>query len=161
MKRSIFHLLGGLVLALWGTASIAAEWTLLSSPGSSRVAVYADTATVQSKHGAIVGFFAGNPVRAWFITDYESPHRWLVHDALSAKHFVEFDCKRARMRMLSRLYYQGRMGQGRILATETEAPAFSPVVPGHAEEAMYAVVCPKAEEATAAAPAASAPAAAP
>ena len=127
---------------------MAAEWTLLSSPGSSKVAVYTDTATVQSKHGAIVGFFAGNPVRAWFITDYESPHRWLVHDVLSAKHFVEFDCKRARMRMLSRLYYQGRMGQGRILASETEAPAFSPVVPGQAEEAMYAAVCPHTPEAT-------------
>lgn len=161
MKRTIFRRLGGLALGLASSAVTAAEWNLLPGPATSGVAVYADTATMQPKHNKFVGFFAGNTVRAWFITDYETSHRWLVHDILSAKHYVEFDCKRATMHMLARLYYRDHMGQGRVLATETEAPAFTPVVPGHAEEAMYAAACPKAEEATAAARTASEPAPAP
>ncbi len=144
MKRTIC--IGLATLAC--TVAQAAEWTLLPGPASSGVAVYTDAATQKPKHNPVVGFFAGNPVRAWFITDYAVSHRWLVHDILSAKHFVEFDCKRATMRMLSRLYFQGHMGQGRIVATETEAPAFTPVVPGEPEEAMYTANCPPAPETT-------------
>jgi len=137
-----FPRLASFTLAVFCLAAHAAEWTVLPSPASSGVAVYTDAATEQYRHNGFVGAFVLNPRRAWFVTDYETSHRWLVHDILSAKHYVEFDCKRARMRVLTRVYFAGHMGQGRILATETPGYGFEPVVPGEPEEVMYLSACP-------------------
>lgn len=141
MRILSIHILSGLSLAAACHGAAAAEWTQLPTAASSGVAVYTDPATEHTRHNQLVGLFVRNPVRAWFVTDYASPHRWMVHDVLSAKHLVEFDCRRASMRMLARLYYDGPMTQGRLVASETESPGFTPVVPGHAEEAMYQSAC--------------------
>lgn len=137
MLRTILRLA---VLALALPAG-AAEWTLLPHPATSGVAVYADPATERLRHTPLVGLFVRNPVQAWFLTDYAVPHRWMVHDVRSAKHWVEFDCKRAQMRVLARLYYAEPMAQGRAVAGETEARAFMPVVPGEPEETAYQSAC--------------------
>ena len=132
---------------LWLTALVlalpahAAEWTLLPYPATSGVAVYADPATERPRHGPFVGLFAHNPVQTWYLADYAVPHRWLMYDILSAKQWVEFDCKRASMRVLLRWYYREPMAQGRVVATEGEARSFSPVVPGEPEEAVYQAAC--------------------
>ncbi len=130
--------LAALALAL---PAHAAEWTLLPHPATSGVAVYADPATERPRHGPIVGLFAHNPVQAWYLTDYAVPHRWMVHDVLSAKQWVEFDCKRASMRVLRRLYYREPMAQGRVVAGEPEMRAFIPVIPGDPEETVYQAAC--------------------
>ena len=136
----------------------AAEWTMLPHPATSGLAVYADPATERPRHGPFVGLFAHNPVQVWYLTDYAVPHRWMVHDVLSAKQWVEFDCKRASLRVLRRLYYREPMAQGRVVASEPESRAFTTIIPGDPEETVYQAACARQqaqEQQAQAAPAAS------
>lgn len=151
--------LASLALALTAMAATAAEWTQLPYPASSGMAVYAEPSTAQPRHGAFVGFFVRNPMQAWFVTDYAIPHRWRVHQMSSTKQWLEFDCKNTAMRVLARLYYDGPMAQGRVVASEPEASGFTRVVPGDPEEAMYHAACARPKESAEAQ--ASAPPAAP
>lgn len=126
---------------LVGLPAGAAEWTELPRPSSSGAVVYQEPATEAYRHNAFVGLFVANPRQSWFLTDYAVPHRWMLYEVRSVKQWLAFDCRRASMRMLARRYYDGAMAQGRLVASETEAPGFSPVVPGEPEEAMYHAAC--------------------
>lgn len=130
-----------LSLLLVGPAVLAAEWTELPLPASSGAVVYQEPATERYSHNAFVGLFVANPRQAWFLTDYTVPHRWMLYEVRSVKQWLAFDCKHASMRVLARRYYDGAMAQGRLVASETQAPGFSPVVPGEPEEAMYHAAC--------------------
>ncbi len=130
-----------LTLATSAPHTQAAEWTQLPGPASSVVAVYTDVASERSRHGRVLGYLLPNPRQAWFITDYATPHRWKLYQIASSKQLIEFDCKRSTMRVLNRLYYDGAMAQGRLLASETPAAEFTQVVPGDIEEAMQQSAC--------------------
>lgn len=165
MRISSIPCLAGLTLAAACHGATAAEWTQLPHPASSGLALYADPATEQLKHSALVGFFLGNPVQAWFVTDYASAHRLGVQQVLSSKQLLELDCKNAGTRLLTRLYYDGPMAQGRIVASEPEARSSTRVVPGDPEESMLHSACARAKAqaqaptgATAAAPSNAVPA---
>lgn len=153
-----------LPLLIAALPAAAAEWTQLPLPSSSLATVYQEPATERSRHGRFVGSFVRNPRQSWFLVDYAVPHRWQVHTVRSVKQWLEFDCREASMRALSRLYYDGPMAQGRLVASETAARDFSPVVPGEPEEAMLRAACAylrKEDQVAAAPPAAPAPLPAP
>ncbi len=133
------YLLPSLLLAC--LPATAAEWTQLPLPASSLAAVYQEPATERSRHNRFVGTFVRNPRQSWFLVDYAVPHRWQLYEVRSVKHWLEFDCKDASVRAMSRLYYDGPMAQGRLVASETAARDFSPVVPGEPEEAMLRAAC--------------------
>lgn len=146
MPTRLTTCLASLALALTTMAATAAEWTQLPYPASSGFTLYTDPATEQPKHNKFVGFFLGNTMQAWFVTDYATPHRWMVHPLLSSKQLLEFDCQRGSVRVLARHYYEGPMAQGRIVANEPESRAFARVVPGDPEEAMYHSACARTRE---------------
>jgi hypothetical protein len=146
MRITLIPCLAGLMLAAAGPRVHAAEWTQLHYPASSGAALYADPATERLKHGAVLGLLLGNPVQAWFVTDFATPHRWTVHQVLSSKQWLEMDCQNTSLRVLTRLYYDGPMAQGRVVATEPEARQFTRVVPGEPEEAMLRSACARTQE---------------
>ena len=133
--------LASLALALTAMAATAAEWTQLPHPASSGFALYTDPATEQPQHNKFVGFFLGNTMQAWFVTDYATPHRWALYEIQSSKQLLAFDCERGSVRMLMRRYYDGPMAQGRLVASEPEASGFTRVVPGDPEETMFQSAC--------------------
>lgn len=133
------YLLPSLLLAC--VPATAAEWTQLPLPTSSLAAVYQEPGTERSRHNRFVGTFVRNPRQSWFLVDYAVPHRWQLYEVRSVKQWLEFDCKDASVRAMSRLYYDGPMAQGRLVASETAAREFSPVVPGEPEEAMLHAAC--------------------
>jgi hypothetical protein len=134
----------------------AAEWTELPLPANAGMVVYQEPGTERSRHGKFVGSLLGNPRQSWFLVDYAVPHRWGLYEVRSFKQWLEFDCKDSSMRVLARLYYEGPMGQGRVLVSEREARHFVAIVPGEPEEAMQRAACAylRKEEQLAAAPAA-------
>ncbi|MGC3984860.1 MAG: hypothetical protein QM777_09085 [Pseudorhodoferax sp.] len=143
-------------LLLACACATAAEWTELPLPASSGMAVYQEPGTERSRHNKFVGFFLPNPRQSWFLVDYAVPHRWGLYAVRSFKQRLELDCKDFSMRVLARLYYEGPMGQGRLLISERESPNFVPIVPGEPEEAMHRAACahPEQPEQVAAVPAA-------
>jgi hypothetical protein len=104
MRITLIPCLAGLMLAAAGPRVHAAEWTQLHYPASSGAALYADPATERLKHGAVLGLLLGNPVQAWFVTDFATPHRWTVHQVLSSKQWLEMDCQNTSLRVLTRLW---------------------------------------------------------
>jgi hypothetical protein len=141
MRLSPLLRLAAATLALACLPGHAAEWTQLPGAASSGATVYTDVASERSRHGKLVGYLLPNPRQAWFLTDYATPHRWKLFEIRSSKQLIEFDCKRSSMRLLARLYYEGTMAQGRLLASETPAADFTLVVPGDVEEAMQQSAC--------------------
>ena len=141
MRLSPLFRLAALTLATAALHLEAAEWTQLPGPAASSVVVYTDVASERSRHGRLLGYVLPNPRQAWFITDYGTPHRWKLYQIASSKQLIEFDCKRNTMRVLNRLYYDGAMAQGRLLASETPAADFTQVIPGDMEEAMQQSAC--------------------
>lgn len=150
-------------LLLACACATAAEWTELPLPASAGMAVYQEPGTERSRHNKFVGSFLANPRQSWFLVDYAVPHRWGLYEVRSFKQWLEFDCKDASMRVLARLYHEGPMGQGRVVASEREARHFVPIVPGEPEEAMQRAACAylKKEEQVAAVPVAAPPPAEP
>ena len=138
--------LASLVLALTTMAATAAEWTQLPHPASSGFALYTDPAAGQLQHNKFVGFFLGNTMQAWFVTDYATPHRWTLYEIQSSKQLLAFDCERGSVRMLMRRYYDGPLAQGRLVASEPEASGFTRVVPGDPEETMFQSACARMRE---------------
>nr|WP_145544804.1 surface-adhesin E family protein [Variovorax boronicumulans] len=145
-------------LLLACACATAAEWTELPLPASSGMTVYQEPGTERSRHNAFVGTFLPNPRQSWFLVDYAVPHRWGLYEVRSFKQWLEFDCKDFSMRVIARRYYEGPMGQGRVLVSERESPNFVAIVPGDPEEAMHRAACAylKQEEQVATAPAAAA-----
>jgi hypothetical protein len=136
-------------LLLASGCALAAEWTELPLPASSGVAIYQEPASERFRHHPFIGVFVRNPRQSWFLTDYAQPQRWMVYEVRSVKQRLEFDCQRSSARLLGRLYYDGTMGQGRLVASEPEAREFYPVVPGSPEEAMAQAACTYEEPAPA------------
>lgn len=130
-----------MILLLAALPALAAEWTQLPLPASSLATVYQEPGTERPRHNKFIGSFVRNPRQSWFLVDYMVPHRWQIYEIRSVKQWLEFDCQDARVRALARLYYDGPMAQGRLVASESEARNFSPVVPGDPEEAMLQAAC--------------------
>lgn len=147
-------------LLLACACATAAEWTELPLPASSGMTVYQEPGTERSRHNPFVGTFLPNPRQSWFLVDYAVPHRWGLYEVRSFKQRLEFDCKDFSMRLLARLYYEGPMGQGRVLVSERESRHFTAIVPGEPEEAMHRAACAYLcrDEQLAAAPVAAPPA---
>jgi hypothetical protein len=141
MRLSPLLQLAAVALAAASMPGHAAEWTQLPGPASTGATVYTDVESERSRHGKVVGYLLPNPRQAWFLTDYATPHRWKLFEISSSKQLIEFDCKRGSMRLLARLFYDGAMAQGRLLASETPAADFTLVVPGDIEEAMQQSAC--------------------
>lgn len=141
MRNTLIPCLAGLALAAACHGASAAEWTQLPHPASSGFAIYTDPAAGQPKHNKYVGYVLGNAMQAWFVTDYATPHRWTIYQIQSSKQLLEFDCARGSVRVLMRRYYDSPMAQGRIVASEAEAPGFTRVVPGDPEDTMSQSAC--------------------
>lgn len=143
-----------LPLLLANACAAAAEWTELPLPASSGVTVYQEPASERSRHNKFVGSILSNPRQSWFLVDYAVPHRWMLYEVRSLKQWLEFDCKDFSVRTMARLYYDGPMGQGRLVVSERESRNFVSIVPGDPEEAMHRAACAylKREEEVAAAP---------
>ena len=128
-------------LLLACACAAAAEWTEVPLPASSGMTVYQEPATERSRHNKYIGYVLPNPRQSWFLVDYAVPHRWGLYEVRSFKQWLEFDCKDFSMRVMARLYYEGPMGQGRVLVSERESRNFIAIVPGDPEEAMHRTAC--------------------
>lgn len=133
--------LSSIPLLLACSCAAAAEWTELPLPASSGMSVYQEPGTERSRHNQFVGSFLANPRQSWFLVDYAVPHRWGLYAVRSFKQWLEFDCHDFRVRVMARLYYEGPMGQGRVLVSERASPNFVSIVPGDPEEAMHHAAC--------------------
>lgn len=95
------------IILLFITESANADWDLLLK--NSKLSIYLDIASYQK---------VGHQVKMWSLWDYSVPQSPEgVGPYSSVKYLIEFDCKEAKTRLLSAIWFSGRMGIGYLLSS--------------------------------------------
>ena len=123
----------GLMLGLTATAA-SAEWTI--SGGNDQYMHYVDRATIRRN---------GNLVKMWNFFDYKkvqpSPSTGLSY--LSTKQQSEYDCKEERTRILAFTTFDGKMGNGNVVFSDSDPDKWEPIGPGSVGETLWKIACGK------------------
>ena len=123
----------GLVLLLAGANTVAtAEWIKIGS--SDVVTVYADPATIRR---------AGTLAQMWDLFDFKSVQTMDGWSFLSAKNWVEYDCKDARWRNLQISHYAGNKGGGKRVYNNSKPGDWDAVTMDSAIGTKWKLVCAK------------------
>jgi len=104
-----------------------AEWVELDR--SESAAVYIDPATIKKE---------GHLRRAWSLVELRKPDS---SGGLSRKHFMEYDCKDERVRILQATVSRGPMGRGEITGSTLRPSEWSYIAPGMVAEKIFKYVC--------------------
>ena len=104
-----------------------AEWVEVDR--SEGAAVYIDPATIKKE---------GHLRRAWSLVELRKPES---SGGLSRKHFMEYDCKDERVRILQASVSRGPMGRGEITGNTSSPSDWSYIAPGMVAEKIFRYVC--------------------
>ena len=127
MKRL---LLGLMLLVTAGAAS--AEWTRLSE--TDNYIYYVDLATIRRN---------GNLVKIWTLADFKAVRKNAGKSFLSEKSQSEYDCKEEKSRILAFTWFDGKMGSGKVVVSDSDPGKWSPIQPGSVGEALWKIACGK------------------
>ena len=133
MKRL---LMGLMLLATAGAAS--AEWTIVgdTGDGGDDFIQSVDRATIRRN---------GNLVKMWDLKDYKTVQKSAAGKSyLSSKTQREFDCKEETSRQLAFTWFDGQMGNGKVVYSIGNARGeWEPISPGSVGEALWKIACGK------------------
>ena len=128
MKR----LLLGLMLAMTASAA-SAEWTI--AVGHDDFILYVDRATIRRN---------GNLVKMWDLFDYKTVQKSAGDAYLTQKSQREYDCKEEKERILAFSWFDGQMGNGKVVFSLSETSMkWSPIEPGSVGETLWKIACGK------------------
>ena len=117
------------------TATAAsAEWTRVD--GNDDFIQYVDRATIRRN---------GNFVKMWSLADNETVQTDADGDSyLSSKSQQEYDCKEEKKRLLAFTWFDGKMGNGKVVYFNGNARGeWSPIAPGSIGEILWKIACGK------------------
>ena len=127
MKR----LLLGLMLLMTAGAACA-EWSPVG--GNDQFVQYVDRATIRRN---------GNLVKSWGLKDYKSVQTDYGFSYLSSQSQLEFDCKEERGRVLAFIWFDGKMGNGKVVFSNSDGGEWEPIPPGSVGETLWKIACGK------------------
>ena len=126
------RLLLGLMLLMTATAA-SAEWNLVDE--SESFVQYVDIATLRR---------SGNLVKLWDLRAYKTAQTLAGDSYFSNKAQQEYDCKEERVRALAYTFFDGKMGNGKIVFTNSETSMkWQPIEPGSVGETLWKIACGK------------------
>ena len=124
-------LLGLMLLVTAGAAS--AEWTRVGVTGD--FILYVDKATIRRN---------GNLVKMWDLLDYKTVQKSAGDAYLTQKSQREYDCKEEKERILAFSWFDGQMGNGKVVYSSSETSMkWSPIEPESAAETQWKIACGK------------------
>ena len=127
MKRL---LMGLMLLVTAGAAS--AEWTVAG--GNDQFVQYVDRATIRRN---------GNLVKMWVLSDLKTVQTDAGDSYLSSKAQNEYDCKEERSRILAFTWFSGKMGNGKVVYSDSDPGKWKPISPESIGEIKWKVACGK------------------
>ena len=127
MKR----LLMGLMLVMTATAA-SAEWTRVGD--ADEFIQYVDVATIRRN---------GNLVKMWYLSDHKTVKTVDGNSFLSDKAQWEFDCKEERWRVVAYIWFDGKMGSGKVVYSGSAPGKWSPISPESVGEILWKIACGK------------------
>lgn len=108
------------------SSHVLADWEYFA--GNSSNTFYVDLSTRKVANGF---------VRVWTLNDYASPSK----GELSAKNYLEIDCKDERYRFLSINTFGSNMGKGEVLQSSNSKSDWIYVVPNSSINLLVQKVC--------------------
>ena len=125
------QLLLGLMLLVTATAA-SAEWT--KSAGNDEVDIYVDRATIRRN---------GNFVKMWDLKDFKTVQKGASYSFLSSKAHEEYDCKEVKSRLLAFTWFDGQMGNEKVVFSNSDSGKWEPIEPGSIGESLWKIACGK------------------
>ena len=119
----------GLILLL-ATAAANAEWAM--SNNDEKLTQYVDRATLRR---------SGNMVKMWDLVDHKTIQRSSAFYFLSSKWQYEYDCKEERRRALAFIWFDGKMGNGKVVYSNRDSGKWGPISPGSVGETLWKIAC--------------------
>ena len=118
-----------LIALMLSMGSAYAEWTLIGK-NDADMAVYIDLATIRP---------SGNLVKVWVLQDQKIKKTGFV----SAKGQWQINCQEEQFRLLASSFFSKHMGQGDVVASDSNPDKWMPVEPVSFSEDIYKIVCGK------------------
>jgi len=110
-----------------------AEWTDIGATGIYIQSV--DRATIRRN---------GNLVKMWGLKDYKTMQTVAGDSFLSSKTQAEYNCKEDRSRTLAFLWFDGQMGNGKVVYSNGNLKdEWAPITPGSVAERLWKIACGK------------------
>ena len=130
-------------LGLWSLITIEplsvgplyAEWLGVGGKvekGLTVYTVYVDTDSIRRKD---------NIVTLWALFDYMSIQSIVGGPWLSSKTRREYDCVKARVRLLGYMTFTGNMGSGEAVYSNSDQSAWEPLAPDSMDRTLWDVAC--------------------
>lgn len=128
MRKAVLMLL----LVVSGKA-IAEEWVAVNH--NKYATGYANPATIVKD---------GNIARMWSLVDCKAISHFMGgYPFMSIKSHEEFDCKEKKLRTLFYSLHPGKMGEGKIIFSDSNPSEWSPVLPGSEMVDFLEIACGK------------------
>lgn len=108
-----------------------AEWVQVDR--SEKFATYIDPSTIKKD---------GHLRRVWALVELSTPDS---SEGRSRKHFMEYDCKEERVRVLQAIASRGPMGDGEVTGNTSRPSEWSHIAPGMPAERMHSSSSPPDE----------------
>lgn len=105
------------------------EWIKVATTDQGMTA-YVNRATIHRK---------GNLVKMWALVDIETAKV----ASMSRKEHEEYDCEKARHRLLAGTWFSGHMGQGNVDAIDAHESKWNSVEPESIPQMLWKVACEK------------------
>lgn len=120
-----------MLLAVVNSSAMAGWEPAMYNKGNTKV-TYVDASTILK---------AGNNVKMWSLTDFETADYVGKKRYMSQKDHREYDCKVGQMRSLSASIYSGNMGKGEVVDSYSGPSEWMPVPPRSVGEALWKIAC--------------------
>ena len=118
------------IILLIASANSYAEWTQLGY--GNEVTQYIDIATIRRN---------GNFVKMWDLTEEETVQNFSGGSYLSGVYQLEYDCKEERSRILAFSWFSGKMGNGKVVYSNSDPGKWFPIQPGSFGESLWKIAC--------------------
>ena len=122
-----------LMLALASTSALA-EWTWVVEDAGIGITVYVDRVSINK---------TGNVVKMLTLVDFRAAQGKAKSKFLSQKEQGEYDCKEAKIRILTLSRSDKNLGAGEVVFSDNTPSKWMPVAPGSANEVLWEIACGK------------------
>jgi len=111
-----------------------AEWWEATRSTSGGLTAYIDPTTIRidQKHEL---------VKMWALYDFKTVEKFHQASYLSLKSQQQYDCIEGRSRTLAQSFFEGYMGDGDVVFTDSTERSWNPVAPGSMGESLWRLAC--------------------
>ena len=120
------------MLLLVTASNALAEWREVGTDPTIATTTYADPSSIRR---------VGNVASLWHLYDLKFPQQLNGKQYRSLEQKREFDCKNRTTRSLEASVYEGNMGRGIRISTESGPNETRPVIPGTPIAYLLAIAC--------------------